>query len=50
LGVFDFNTPAIRCYTKAGFILEGTLREHAKVGDQYWNCHMMSLLRKEWKQ
>ncbi len=50
LGVFDFNVPAIRCYTKAGFVLEGTLREYANVGDKYWNCHMMSLLRKEWKQ
>jgi len=49
LGVFDFNTPAIRCYTKLGFILEGTLREYAKVGDKYWNCHMMSLLRRDWK-
>jgi RimJ/RimL family protein N-acetyltransferase len=48
LGVFDFNEPAIRCYIKAGFVLEGTLRESAQVGDEYWNCHMMSLLRKEW--
>jgi RimJ/RimL family protein N-acetyltransferase len=49
LGVFDFNETAIRCYSKAGFILEGTLRESAKVGDAYWNCHLMSILRKEWK-
>ena len=50
LGVFDFNAPAIRCYTKAGFILDGTLREYVKIDNKYWNCHMMSLLRKEWDQ
>lgn len=48
LGVFDFNQPAIRCYEQAGFIREGTLRESAKVGEAYWNCHLMSILRKEW--
>lgn len=50
LGVFDFNDAAMHCYAKAGFKLEGTLRESAKVGDVYWNCHLMSLLRREWKQ
>jgi RimJ/RimL family protein N-acetyltransferase len=49
LGVFDFNEAAIRCYNKTGFSLEGTLRESAKVGDSYWNCHLMSILKKEWK-
>jgi RimJ/RimL family protein N-acetyltransferase len=49
LGVFDFNKPAIKCYKNAGFKLEGTLRESAKVGDNYWNCHIMSILRKEWQ-
>ncbi len=49
LGVFDFNESAIHCYTKAGFKLEGTLRESAKVGDSYWNCHLMSILKREWK-
>jgi RimJ/RimL family protein N-acetyltransferase len=49
LGVFDFNKPAIKCYKKMGFTLEGTLRESAKVGDSFWNCHMMSILRKEWQ-
>lgn len=48
LGVFDFNIPAIRCYIKAGFIYEGTLRQSARAGDEYWNCHIMGLLRKEW--
>ncbi len=50
LGVFDFNIPAVRCYTKAGFIYEGTMRESAKSGTEYWNCHIMSILQKEWKK
>jgi RimJ/RimL family protein N-acetyltransferase len=49
LGVFDSNETAIRCYTKAGFVLEGTLRQVVKVGNSYWNYHLMSVLRKEWK-
>jgi len=49
LGVFDFNKTAIKCYEKIGFTLEGTMRELAKVDDSYWNCHMMSILRKEWE-
>ena len=47
LGVFDFNKPAIKCYKNMGFKMEGTLREASKVGDSFWNCHMMSILRKE---
>jgi RimJ/RimL family protein N-acetyltransferase len=50
LGVFDFNKPAIKCYKKMGFKLEGTLRQTTKVGDSFWNCHMMSILRKEWQE
>jgi RimJ/RimL family protein N-acetyltransferase len=49
LGVFDSNETAIRCYTKAGFVLEGTLRQVVKVGNSYWNYYLMSVLRKEWK-
>jgi RimJ/RimL family protein N-acetyltransferase len=48
LGVFDFNEAAIKCYQRAGFVREGTLRQSAKVGDSYWNCHLMSILQKEW--
>ena len=48
LGVFDFNEAAIKCYEKLGFSLEGTTRESAKAGDTYWNCHLMSILKKEW--
>ena len=48
LGVFDFNKPAIKCYKNMGFVLEGTLRQSAKANGEYWNCHLMSILRKEW--
>jgi RimJ/RimL family protein N-acetyltransferase len=50
LGVFDFNKPAIKCYKKMGFKMEGTLRQTTKVGDSFWNCHFMSILRKEWQE
>jgi RimJ/RimL family protein N-acetyltransferase len=49
LGVFESNEAAIRCYSKTGFRGEGTLRESARVGDAYWNCHIMSILYKEWR-
>jgi len=48
LGTYDFNEPAIKCYKKLGFKTEGTLRESSKVVTSYWNCQLMSLLRKEW--
>lgn len=35
LGVFDFNTSAIRCYENAGFVKEGFLRDARKNGDEY---------------
>jgi RimJ/RimL family protein N-acetyltransferase len=50
LGVFTSNKPAIKCYKNMGFKQEGTLREISKVGDSFWNCHMMSILRKEWQE
>lgn len=49
LGVFDFNHAAIKCYSKVGFVHEGIKRESAKVGDSSWNCHLMSILKREWK-
>ncbi|MBN1362545.1 MAG: GNAT family N-acetyltransferase [Sedimentisphaerales bacterium] len=48
LGVFDFNKAAIACYQRVGFVFEGTLRQSAKLGGSYWNCHVMSILRNEW--
>ncbi|MFJ8353892.1 GNAT family N-acetyltransferase [Bacillus paramycoides] len=48
LGVFDFNTSAITCYEKIGFVKEGLLRDARRVGDTYWNLWEMSMLEYEW--
>lgn len=48
LGVYDFNTSAITCYEKIGFVKEGLLRESKKVGETYWNLWEMSMLEYEW--
>ncbi|WP_459503427.1 GNAT family N-acetyltransferase [Bacillus sp. C1] len=48
LGVFEFNTPAIRCYERVGFVKERLLRDARKIGDGYWNLWEMSMLEHEW--
>ncbi|RWZ60656.1 N-acetyltransferase [Halobacillus fulvus] len=50
LGVFDFNTSAIRCYEKVGFRKEGLLRDARKNGDEYWSLWEMSMLDCEWSR
>ena len=50
LGVYDFNTSAISCYEKIGFVIEGLLRESKIVGETYWNFWEMSMLEYEWKK
>lgn len=50
LGVFDFNSSAIACYEKAGFIKEGLLRDSRKIGEEYWSLWEMSILEKEWSK
>ncbi len=49
LGVYDFNTSAISCYEKIGFVKEGLLRDSKKVGETYWNLWEMSMLEYEWR-
>lgn len=49
LGVFDFNKSAIACYEKAGFIIEGKLRECRKINGQYWSLFNMSILENEYR-
>ncbi len=44
LGVFDFNTAAIKCYQACGFEIEGLLRDTSKVGDKYWSVYNMSII------
>lgn len=50
LGVFDFNTSAIRCYEAAGFRREKIIQDAAKIGDKYWTLMEMEILSGEWAQ
>jgi RimJ/RimL family protein N-acetyltransferase len=50
LGVFDFNSSAIACYEKSGFVKEGLLRDAGKMDDEYWNLWEMSILENEWME
>lgn len=49
LFVFDFNTPALRCYEKLGFQREGYFRDYRRVGEVYWSSVAMALLEDEWR-
>lgn len=49
LRVYALNSPAIRCYEAAGFQREGVLREGVRVGEEFWDVVLMSILRQEWK-
>jgi RimJ/RimL family protein N-acetyltransferase len=48
LNVFDFNHTAIACYTRAGLVREGLLRDARRVGDAWWSVVVMSMLSSEW--
>ena len=49
LYAFEFNTRAIASYKAAGFVHEGTLREAIFKNGRYYNVHVMSVIRSEWK-
>jgi diamine N-acetyltransferase len=49
LRVYSTNPRAIRAYEKAGFMMEGTLREAVYKHGKYSDVHMMSVLRSEWE-
>lgn len=49
LRVFADNLRAIRCYEKAGFVLEGRLRQAAFRRGSYQDVLIMSILRAEWQ-
>ena len=49
LRVYAFNTPAIRCYERAGFVREGVLRQAQRVGPELWDLVVMGILREEWE-
>ena len=48
LSVFSFNERAIRSYEKAGFRIEGRLREAISRDGRYWDEIQMGILRDDW--
>jgi RimJ/RimL family protein N-acetyltransferase len=48
LQVYAFNTHAIACYERVGFVKEGCLRQFRQVGEAYWDLVWMSILEDEW--
>ena len=50
LGVYDFNTAAIKCYQYAGMFTEGTNRECLYFKGQWWSLIEMSMLEQEWNE
>jgi RimJ/RimL family protein N-acetyltransferase len=47
LEVYEFNQGAIRCYEKAGFRIEGRLRQSYFADGRYWDTVVMGILREE---
>ena len=43
------NLPAIACYQRAGFQVEGFLRESRSFGDEWRSVLIMGMLRSEWE-
>ncbi len=50
LGVYDFNTAAIKCYQNAGLSIEGISRDCLLYKDTYWSLVNMSILESEWSK
>lgn len=50
LRVYESNLRAIRAYEKAGFIIEGKMREAQYLNGRYQDVLLMSVLRQEWEQ
>jgi RimJ/RimL family protein N-acetyltransferase len=48
LEVYSFNPRARRAYEKAGFRVEGVLRESLRYGDEWIDATVMSILAREW--
>jgi RimJ/RimL family protein N-acetyltransferase len=48
LRVYSTNPRAKRAYEKAGFVLEGTMRQAIYKHGKYVDVHFMSILRSDW--
>jgi GNAT superfamily N-acetyltransferase len=44
LNVYDFNTGAVACYQRAGFVIEGRMRDSTRGTTGYWSGYLMALL------
>jgi RimJ/RimL family protein N-acetyltransferase len=49
LTVFEYNLRAIRSYEKAGFRVEGKLRQFMRRDGRRWDLMFMGILKKEWR-
>lgn len=50
LGVYDFNTAAIKCYKSSGFSVDGISRDVLLQKGEWWSLVEMSILEHEWKK
>jgi RimJ/RimL family protein N-acetyltransferase len=50
LRVYEYNRRAVRSYEKAGFVLEGRMRQARYHAGKYHDEYIMSVLRSEWYQ
>jgi RimJ/RimL family protein N-acetyltransferase len=48
LRVNSENIAAIQCYKRAGFKIEGTIRDHQLINGKYSNLHVMGILENEY--
>lgn len=48
LDVYDFNPRAQRAYEKAGFVVEGRLREEFRFDDEWHDSILMAMLCEDW--
>lgn len=48
--VLAFNSPVIKLHQKFGFSIEGKLREHHKINEDFIDIYQLGLLRTEWAE
>ena len=50
LGVFEYNSRAIRSYEKVGFVIEGRIRQFLNRDGRRYDMIFMGILRDEWEE